>query len=311
MLEIADTQIPLLDNPPAHPINLSRPHHAAPSSNLLVRLSRTPSGQVLGRHTVKYAAGLLTGIGIMLLPFGGAGVGLLIAGTVLWSLSTTASTLALQDKGLHSIGRHLAVSVLSGGLGVGFGVLAAYISMTSELEQILTPVISPFAALYLAHIPHDMDGTHLESEASQEAVIARSVHTALKSDIVAALRKLFKTHEQATVQLHYPRRDIVFVMEDNQDKLTCTPIMESDANWIAIPRSSNCYDLFEMTSFYNEQGQPRFTHHPYTRLRIDEDSIISGQPLLDLLLAAQTSDSELPDLTVAPESEDQAVSNNE
>jgi len=247
----------------------------------------------------------------MLLPFGGVGVGLLIAGTVLWSLSTTASTLALQDKSLHSIGRHLAVSVLSGGIGVGFGAMAAYISMISEVGQILTPVISPFVALHLAHIPHEMDVNHLESEASQATVIARSAHKALKNNIVAALRKLFKTHEQATVQLHYPRHDIVFIMEDNQDKLTCAPIMESDANWIAVPRSPNCYDLFEVTSFYNEQGQPRFTHHPYTQLPIEEDSIISGQPLLDLLLAAQTSESELPALSVSTEYEDWTLTNNE
>ena len=312
MHRIANLEIPLLERHPADLTNSARQDTAAPAPSLLVRLSRTPIAKLLGCHQAKYFAGVMVGIGIMLLPMGGLGIGFIIAGSALWAASTTLSTTALHDKSFNSIYFHLATSAFSGGLGIGMGTASVALAGMPQLAHGgWGAFLAMITVAATAGFPRAIDHVCDQGEALQ--VIehrAGSLHTTLKNDTINTLRRLFNTHQQATVQLHNPRRDITFVMEDNQDKLTCSSIMESNNHWIAVERTPSCYDLFEMSSFYNEQGQPHFTRHPYTRKPLHENMIISGQPLLDLLLAAQTSESELPALSVSPEYEDWAISNN-
>ncbi|MET3106508.1 hypothetical protein AAKU67_001220 [Oxalobacteraceae bacterium GrIS 2.11] len=313
-MQISNAQTPLFRSWFAGQGNRTEPGVLAPGSNFLVQLSRTPQGEYIGRHSVKYFGGVLIGVGAMLNPVSGLGLGLISAGSAIWVPSTCLSSAALRDKNFQLLAKHLAASALSGACGAGFGAITVPLGLLN-FGRTLGDVMFAWtvsgmvigAGLFL---PAEADDLNRNVEVPRTE--AAPVHEGQNETIRRTLRERFVSAEQITINQRNEdggSTEIVFNMEDRQDKLMCHPVATSEKEWIAVQRNTGArdYDLFEASSFYNEHKALRYAAHPYTKARMEDLHIIAGQELLDLLDAASHTQSDQHGISIAPIPELQPV----
>jgi len=272
--------------------NVPQQAEDAPSPDLLTRISQSAVRKFLGSYTVKYFSGIIIGIGLTLTPLCGIGLGLIVAGAVLLSISIALSADALPDKDFNSISWHVAKSLVCAAMGLGIGISAIPLTTIGATSHPGVGYLITTMAVILGNmLPVALDALQSrENESRALRINARPIAPELKNDINALLTTLFASDELITVPTQTNDADaaeIQFAMEERHDKISCNPINGSTSEWIAVQKTTNCYELFEASSFYNEAGQVRYLRHPYTRTPMPQVAIIRGQPLLNLLRQAQ------------------------
>lgn len=290
-------------NPAAPPVaNQIQPNAAPPPANFLTRWTSiaTRSAQsvvhILGHRYTKILAGVILIAAASSAPFIGPGCVPIFAVSGALFLASTAASLPGQAQ--TGYGAHIVQSV-----GYYAAPTLAVISVLFPITFIGAFCIFVIQRLVQYGIPHARNTAQAvqlrrTSEPTPEVI----------AEIRGKLAQLFSNGRSTLVVNTASHNAVILNMDNGADFATAETVEESEGEWIGVLRQRDpvFYDLMLKSTYeriprtFDMQG--RFRSQPFSRLRVTDDMILSGEPLLTLLNSAppvMTAPTVTDDLPVA------------